>query len=318
MNQRQAISSAACAGCSSHGGCQVTSETKLVSRRRRPAMARAALSAASLSGARTERINSRALAKFCWKIFNPCTAGAPPGNKFKTSTSKRRRATPRPRGISNRRPKQQRADFIAIQNLRLEMNGNTDSGSWNDKTIADGDRRTVGVQLWIGFVQRLQSDAESPRDLPQGVACSDRVIGRQTRRQITLDHFTGSDVFQMPPAAGETAKRPVAPGTISFQTTREVKPDQPFGRFAGALINGVPRGELNLPARGGGLSHDQWQRRFGKLEKSAAVGMSGDQQVPRDFRGVLFRPPDGLALPDAPAGFPEVGGWQGQRRAAGV
>ena len=59
------MSSAASAGCSSHGDCQVTEAVSTVRFASVSAIRRADASARSAFGARTVMISSRALAKFC-------------------------------------------------------------------------------------------------------------------------------------------------------------------------------------------------------------------------------------------------------------
>src|SRR5207249_10387266 len=67
---------------------------------------------------------------------------------------------------------------------------------------------------------------------------------------------------------------------------------------------------LSFPTRRssdlGGLSHNQWQGCLGKLEQTASVEVSGDEQFPCDFRRVVLRSPDGLATLNAPASLSEI------------
>jgi len=90
------------------------------------------------------------------------------------------------------------------------------------------------------------------------------------------------------------------------ETTQELQPGQSLRRLAWTGPGFAFCDKLNLPRVGGGLSHNQWQGCLGKLEQTASVEVSGDEQFPCDFRRVVLRSPDGLATLNAPASLSEI------------
>lgn len=123
-----------------------------------------------------------------------------------------------------------------------------------------------------------------------------------SRRQEAFQGFARASVFQ-PPATVRFAFKVKRQGKwFPGQGRGQIKPGKP-GRcrpVSGETV--LLLGKPDEPAGGSGLRKHHGQRRLVELNQRASVRVAGQHEVTAEFRQALFRPPEGLALLDMPAG----------------